>query len=256
MKKNYSFYSLLTAIPVALLVLVGFTSGQGGNYSGSPGDNNATCTACHSAGANHGGSVSLNGVPSTYVDGTAYPLTLSINGSSVSKFGFNITAEDQNGNKVGTWATGSGSQFRNGGSSVGLTHSNANTNSWSFSWTAPADVGPISFHYSTIQANGAGGNSGDQTLSGSTGQILTTRDAVQTTLFDIYPTIVNQELQIELGNASQAIAGIYNLSGQLVKNITIEGTQERIDVSDVASGVYLIQVSTGGLQQTQRFIKK
>lgn len=256
MKKNYSFYSLLTAIPVALLVLVGFTSGQGGNYSGSPGDNNATCTACHSAGANHGGSVSLNGVPSTYVDGTAYPLTLSINGSSVSKFGFNITAEDQNGNKVGTWATGSGSQFRNGGSSVGLTHSNANTNSWSFSWTAPADVGPISFHYSTIQANGAGGNSGDQTISGSSAQFLNTSSVVQQSLFEMYPTVVNQELFVNLGDQHQATATIYNMAGQVVSSLELMDTQNRLELADMTSGVYLLQVSSGNQTETQRFIKK
>ncbi|MDP5101636.1 MAG: hypothetical protein NWQ09_09935, partial [Nonlabens sp.] len=63
MKNNYSFYSLLTAIPVGLLILLSFSSGQPGQFSGSPGDGNSTCTSCHAPGSTYGGTPTLLGVP-------------------------------------------------------------------------------------------------------------------------------------------------------------------------------------------------
>lgn len=257
MKKNYSYYSLLMALPVALILLVGFTGGQGGNFSGSPGDNGSTCTACHAPGANHGGTVTLTGVPSDYTAGTTYSLTLSISGSSVSKFGFNITAEDQNDTKVGTWTAGTGSQLRNGGAGNGLTHnaSGSSSSSWTFSWTAPAtDQGPVTFHYATIQANSASGNSGDQMISGSSQQVLSNGDISNTT-FKLFPTVVQDELNVNLTTQNAGVATIYDMNGAMVSSMEL--TQEnKLNLNDLTAGIYLLNVSVDGKTQTERFIKR
>lgn len=257
MKKNYSYYSLLMALPVALILLVGFTSGQGGNFSGSPGDNGSTCTNCHSPGANHGGTVTLTGVPSDYTAGTTYSLTLSISGSSVSKFGFNITAEDQNNAKVGTWTAGTGTQFRNGGAGNGLTHNSSGTSnsSWTFSWTAPAtNEGPVTFYYATIQANSASGNSGDQMVSGSSQQVLSNND-ISNKSFEFYPTVTSEVLNVNLISQDHGTALIYNMDGSMVQQITL--TQEnKIDVNALSAGIYILNINVDGISQTERFIKK
>lgn len=257
MKKNYSYYSLLMALPVALILLVGFTGGQPGSFSGSPGDNGLTCTECHAPGANHGGTVTLSGVPSDYTAGTTYSLTLNITGSSVSKFGFNITAEDQNDNKVGTWTVGTGSRLRNGGAGDGLTHTAAGTSSssWTFSWTAPStDQGPVTFYYATIQANNAGGNSGDQMISGNSQQVLS-NDDVSNTTFKLFPTVVQDELNITLTQQNAGVATIYDMNGAMVNSIQL--TQEnKVNLNDLTAGIYLLNVNVEGRTQTERFIKK
>lgn len=256
MKKNYSFYSLLTALPIALLVLVGFTSGQGGNFSGSPGDSNSNCTSCHAPGANHGGTPVLTGVPTSYTAGTTYNLTLAINGSSVNKFGFNITAEDQNGVKVGNWTAGTGSQLRNGGTTDGLTHSATNSSTWTFSWRAPnMSVGPVTFYYATIQANNASGNSGDQMVSGNSMQVLSNGLDLSITSFNMYPTEADDVLNIDLNQLDQGQLEIYNMNGSLVKQVNLN-QENQLNVSNLKSGIYLANVTVNGAVTTERFIKK
>lgn len=258
MKKNYTFYSLLTAIPVAVFLIVGFTGGQGGNFSGSPGDSGSTCTSCHASGSNHGGSPILTGVPGDYQAGTTYNLTLSINGSSVNKFGFNITAEDQNNTKVGSWTAGTGSQLRSGGAVNGLTHTGAgsSSSSWSFSWTAPAtNLGPVTFYYSTIQANNAGGNGGDQTIAASSSAVLSSGIELTTSSFILYPTQANDILNINLNQFSQGELSIYNMNGAVVQRATLQ-EENQINVTDLSAGIYLANVSVNGAVSTERFIKK
>ncbi len=258
MKKNYSFYSLLTAIPVALFLIVGFTGGQGGSFSGSPGDSNGSCTSCHSPGANHGGTPVLTGVPMDYTAGTSYNLTLSINGSSVSKFGFNITAEDQNNAKVGNWVAGTGSQSRNGGSGNGLTHTSAGTSSssWNFTWVAPnSNVGPVTFYYATNQANGAGGNSGDQIITGSSMSVLSNGTDLTISSFNMFPTEADDVININLNQFDNGQVEIYNMNGSLVKNVSLQQENE-LYVADLSAGIYIVNVSVNGTVTTERFIKK
>jgi hypothetical protein len=259
MKKNYSFYSILTAIPIGLLCLVSFTGGQGGNFSGSPGDGGTTCTQCHAPGANHGGTVALSNVPTAYEAGQTYNLNLDITGSSVSKFGFNITAETPGGNKVGTWTASADTRLRT--DMAGLTHNPANsTGSWAFSWTAPppSTTGvipePVTFYYATIQANNANGNGGDQMVSGQSNAVLTNNEE-QISSFKLFPTHATNNVTIELAHSEQAKLFVYNINGQPVIQHNL-ARQNQINVSSLAAGVYISQVVVDNKISTQKFIKK
>jgi hypothetical protein len=255
MKKNYSFYSILTAIPLGLLCLVSFSSGQGGNFSGSPGDAGNTCTNCHAPGANHNGTPSLTSVPAAYTAGQTYNMNLMINGSNVPKFGFNITAEVAGGTKVGTWSAGAGTQLRNGG--TGLTHTTAgnSSNNWTIRWTAPAsDLGPVTFYYATLQANNNGAHSGDQMINGQSSSVLTNADELISS-FKLFPTHVVNDMNIELANSEEAALTIYNMNGQPVLKRNIE-RQNQIDLTSLSTGIYISQVIVGDQISTQKFIKK
>jgi hypothetical protein len=257
MKKNLPFHSLLMAVPISLLVLVSFTGGQTGEFSGSPGDGGTTCTQCHATGANHGGIPALTNVPTFYNAGQVYDLNLAINGSSVSKFGFNITAETAGGIKQGTWTAISGSGTRIRADSHGLTHTTggSSSNNWTVRWTAPAsDDGPVTFYYATLQANNAGGNRGDQMVSGQSTAVLTNVD-LDLSAFKLFPTQVFNEINIELAAASDAQLMIYNMNGQLVKDVKVSNSQQ-LNVSDLTSGTYITQVAVNGQVSTQKFIKK
>jgi hypothetical protein len=255
MKKNYSFYSILTAIPIGLLCLVSFSGGQPGSFSGSPGDAGNTCTSCHAPGANHNGTPTLTSVPSAYTAGQTYNMNIGINGSNVSKFGFNITAEVDGGTKVGSWTAGAGTQLRNGG--TGLTHiSSVNfIDNWDLTWTAPAsDLGPVTFYYATIQANGNGATTGDQMISGQSSAVLTNADELISS-FKLFPTHVVNNVNIELANSEEAALTIYNMNGQPVLQRNIE-RQNQIDVTSLSTGIYISQVLVGDKVSTQKFIKK
>ncbi|MEN8815393.1 MAG: choice-of-anchor V domain-containing protein [Nonlabens sp.] len=255
MKKNYSFYSTLTAIPIALFVLVAFTGGQPGQFSGSPGDGGSTCTQCHSPGANHGGTPVLTNVPTAYAAGQTYNLNLAINGSSVSKFGFNITAETAGGTKVGSWTAGNGTRLRSDNN--GLTHNStgSSSNNWDLAWTAPSsDLGEVTFYYATIQANNANGNGGDQMVSGQSNGVLTNNDE-QISSFKLFPTHVINDVTIELAHSEQAQLVIYNMNGQPVMQRNLE-RQSQINVASLSSGIYISQVIVDDMISTQKFVKK
>jgi len=257
MKRKLPFYSLFTSIPIGLLILVSFTGGQPGGFSGSPGDGGSTCTACHTPGANHGGSPVLTNVPTSYMAGQVYDLNLAINGSAVSKFGFNITAESAGGTKQGTWTSNSsnGTQARSGGD--GLTHNSSGTsrNNWTLRWTAPASgEGPVTFYYATIQANGAGGNSGDQMINGQSIAVLSNNE-YNLSSFKLYPTHASNNITVELASTGIADVTIYNLTGQIVNKQSISDVAH-LDISGLTSGTYITQVSVNGQVSTQKFIKK
>lgn len=257
MKKNTPFYSLLMAIPIALFTLVAFTGGQPGQFSGSPGDGGSNCTSCHAPGSNYGGTPTLTSVPTFYNAGQNYDLNLSINGSSVSKFGFNITAETAAGVKVGSWTANAANGTQSRSDNNGLTHTSngSASNAWSLRWTAPpTNEGPVIFYYATIQANGANGNRNDHTVTGQSTQVLTNTENNLDT-FNLYPTIAQEELTVQLKQLEAAYLTIYNIHGQLVRSQEVQNLQ-KIDLRKLASGTYITQILVNGSVTTKRFIKK
>ena len=252
MKKNYSFYSVLIAIPCIAFALIAFSSGQGGAFSGSPGDSNNTCSNCHNGGA-QGGTVTLTNVPTTYQANAMYNLQLDIAGGSSVRRGFNITAEDANGVKVGSWTAGAGQQLRN--DSNGLTHTtagNSNT-SWTLQWQAPAtDVGGITFYYATVQGDGSG-SSGDQVVAGNSAVSLGVDNFTQTQ-FAVYPNPFVDRITVDLTTGGEATYEIYDVLGKrVVAGKMISG--EEIGLSDLRSGMYILRLQTPDGEITRQLVK-
>lgn len=72
----------------------------------------------------------------------------------------------------------------------------------------------------------------------------------------IYPIPVQNKLNIRTTHNSAILVKIYNSTGQLVLNKTLASTYEHIDVNNLASGYYIIQVQTDTDTKTFRVIKK
>lgn len=72
----------------------------------------------------------------------------------------------------------------------------------------------------------------------------------------IYPIPVQNKLNIRTTHNSAILVKIYNSTGQLVLNKTLASTYEYIDVNNLASGYYIIQVQTDTDTKTFRVIKK
>jgi hypothetical protein len=71
------------------------------------------------------------------------------------------------------------------------------------------------------------------------------------THIDIYPNPANDKINIELKNETKGNVVITNQLGQVVKEMNIDGKELTIDVEDLTSGIYFINVSN----QRMKFLK-
>ncbi|MBU2928579.1 S8 family serine peptidase [Winogradskyella psychrotolerans] len=75
--------------------------------------------------------------------------------------------------------------------------------------------------------------------------------------FKFYPNPVTSNLNIEMpSSVNQIDVSMYNQLGQVILNQSINETSTSIDVSNLASGIYLIQFSTSGISKTFKIIKQ
>src|SRR5437773_2672801 len=91
---------ILFATAVAYAKITGPDAG----YTNAPGDL-GNCTACHDTfhDPNVGpGSVRMNNVPAVYTPGQQYTLSVTVQQNNRQRFGFQLTAIDQNGSRAGT----------------------------------------------------------------------------------------------------------------------------------------------------------
>ncbi len=259
MKKNYIFYLTLLAIPVVSFLFLGYSSGQTQQYSGSPGDNNQSCTVCHTPGTSHNAAVTINSdIPTAgYVPGQTYSVTVSVT-SDASRQGFQITAENDSNDKVGTFAAGTGSQTGNSNHLVTHTTAGNTMNSWTFTWTAPnTDEGVVNFYAAANATNSDGNTTGDQVVLTSVSYNSTVGIADYNTLhFDLYPNPVNNfiytDYEIQNSNCNYRILDI---QGKLIQQNKYENNQ-KIDVSSLTKGVYFINIIDGNNKGVVRFMKK
>ena len=73
--------------------------------------------------------------------------------------------------------------------------------------------------------------------------------------FVLYPNPVQDQLTMSAASTIENVT-IYNTIGQVVLQLFIGKTNTKIDVSTLASGIYLMQVTSNMESQTVKFIKK
>lgn len=175
MKKFLQFLPLLV-IPVAF-ILMSYSSGAPDGRTGSPGDGGLSCTQCHSSFSpiNVNNWITTDIPAEGYTPGEIYNITATGIHSGVVKFGFEITAEDAAGNKIGTLSILNPTETQHTASFNAITHTSAgitptgDTKSWTVEWTAPDDpAGDITFYAAFNAANGNGTSTGDQIYLSST----------------------------------------------------------------------------------------
>ncbi len=165
-------------------------AGPSASHTNAPGEDN--CTACHSDfTVNSGtGSVSISALPANYKPNQQVSITVTSTQADATIYGFQMTAIDSLGRKVGTYTLPTQSPARIqlmdgivGGNQRqyvehtvdGIIPSQFGSNSWTFMWTAPnRRVGKVSFYVAGNSSNSDGQTSGDYiytttkaTLSGS-----------------------------------------------------------------------------------------
>ena len=138
--------------------------------TGAPGvpDQGQNCLSCH--GSSSSGTLVIQNLPIQYKIGQKYTISVKLSQVGRQRWGFVLTALDQNRNRAGilesidgnTQVFRSGERQYIGHTSGGTAVGKANSNTWIFSWTAPqVNVGKISFYASGNAANNNSWTSGD-----------------------------------------------------------------------------------------------
>ncbi|MDX2001554.1 MAG: choice-of-anchor V domain-containing protein [Chitinophagales bacterium] len=247
-------------------------------HTGAPGEPTCNTSGCHTGSAlsTNDPTISLSGVsPSLtngYTPGTLY--NLSVNAGSGGRYGFQLTALDENGNKVGTFALGAGSNADHEAISTAsgreyIGHKDATTqNSWIFKWTAPATATDVYFYLTVNTANNNSAVSGDQ-IRQKVYRLTTSSFAAFTYTptgvpeasdagIEVFPNPVTDAINLSLNaNGEQVVADVYSLNGQLVKTLVNEPMNGQTTKSfpvkgELQSGLYLIKLSVG----EQTYFKK
>lgn len=166
------------------------SSGPSSSHTNAPGE--ANCTSCHTEfPLNSGeGEILIEGLPTNYLPDQEIPITVTVNDPDAVIYGFQMTAIDSLGKKVGTYTLPNQNpqqlQLLDGlvggnmreyieHTSAGTVPTQFGTKSWTFTWTAPETrVGKVSFYAAGNAADSSGNTNGDYiyttvngTLSGS-----------------------------------------------------------------------------------------
>lgn len=136
-------------------------------YTGAPTE--SSCAQCHSSALGNGG-IELINVPATYLPGTSYTITVSLQDPGQLRWGFELTAIDSDNHGAGTFTVtdieatqlsdNDGTQPDYLKQTLVGTYLNYADGpvTWSFRWTAPGtSVGAITFY--------AAGNASDASFS-------------------------------------------------------------------------------------------
>ena len=201
------------------------------------------CTVCHAGTVNSGGgTVAIGGIPSpaTYSPNQEITLTFTVTQAQAARFGFEMTALTDQGQKAGDFipldsrtqlASGTGSfngrqyiqHTFDGGSPTG-----PNTDTWTFKWRAPANsVGKVTFYVAGNAANNNGANTGDS--------IYTTSASIDAApVLGAISTVSGANYTSPLTNTMIAVIYGANLRANIIENkdlplpTVLDGTEVKV----------------------------
>jgi hypothetical protein len=231
-KRKIQAAIILLAIPVITYASV---FGPDFGYTGAPGDN-GNCTACHTGTPNSGGgSVNVTGIPNAYQPGQQYNVTVTVQQTARTRFGFQLTAIDSNGNRAGTLESLGGDTSLNPVSGQGgrqyIQHTQQGTSqnvnngrSWQVRWTAPATgIGQVRFFVAGNAANNNGNETGDSIYTNS---FLSDPNAA---------TPVSVSLVSQLDGQTLSIGSVYRINWSVTGVSNIELIEVRFSTDDGAT---------------------
>lgn len=273
-----------SSIKVVILLIVALTgmsflfvskTGMAG-YTGSPGEGN--CGSCHSGGSSSASSISISAIPSftnnEYVPGTTYTITITVNASGFSQFGFGCEILNASNANAGLMQNqGAGVKFLNSGARKNAVQSTAKSGSGSanfqFEWVAPAS-GAATFYVSGNAVNGNNNSAGDFpvtpiTLALQAGAPVDPVGLAEGSILSgealLYPNPANSlaGLSFMLKQEAAIEAEILSLDGKSLKRINLGQLQaglhnQSLDVQDFAPGLYFVKLSAENKKLSQKLL--
>lgn len=102
---------------------------------------------------------------------------------------------------------------------------------------------------------GFGGATGNLEITAQGDGILSAESPAELNGFTMFPNPASDVLNIANTTSIQSVS-IFNLLGQKVLDQTIQGTSEEINVANLKTGAYIMQVTSEGQTGTYKFIKQ
>ena len=264
MKKTYLFLALISLVFSLTSTKIDPSNPPTGS-TGAPSENTCGKTNCH-AGGTFTGTVSIAGVPDTILANTTYSVTLT-QASGATRAGFQLTCLDKANAKCGTLAAATGvnvttaSNRQYARQSAAKTLSNGSV-SWTFSWKSPATLpaDSIKFYFASLAADGDGKKTNDNPLLGIKKVITTATSATgeisENTFAKIYPTVVSENLNVEINGANSAELTIFDQNGRALTRQTVGNGRQVLSVSTLSKGVFIAKLATAdGRSMTARLVK-
>jgi len=260
---------LCCILSLSLVALMPYSGGSPGGKTGSISDSK-TCTQCHSGTASSISNWISSSIPEEgYTPGETYSITVEGTHSGVSKFGFEITAEDKSGNKKGVFIITDAAQTKLANNSKSVTHKSTgntpagNSKSWSFNWTAPeASSGEITLFAAFNAANGDGETSGDviyTSILALTENLGTgvSDQALNDNIFKAYQSFDPNIMVVEFPDTSQKLEKIkvFDTSGRLLLERTLDNFSTGpiiLNIPELKTNIYFIQIQTNQTTHTHK----
>ena len=228
----------IQAVILVLLITVfayASVTGPEARHTGAPGDI-GTCYDCHDkvlSGINAGsGSVQINGLPAVYQPGQEYTFTVTVQQGGKQRFGFQLTAIDSDGDRVGTLAPDNSDSQLNSQTGTGgrqyVNHTQAGTlpntqsgHTWRVRWTAPSnDAGTVRFFAAGNAADGNGTQEG--------------QDFIYTTsaISESPTTVVSVTLETQPGGQTLVGGSTYLIDWTVVNPSNVDSYELRYSTDD------------------------
>ena len=260
MKHLYKLSLILVAIATYAFLTYGIerSTGSPGGKTGSPGDNGATCTDCHSGEATQQDGLISSDIPENgFVPGETYTITAEISDDEAELIGFELTAEDNLENKVGDFTITNNTETQFTNSEQAVTHTSdgiepsGNSNDWSFDWTAPEEPeSAVTFYAAFNAADGNGGTSGDDIYTSEmTVQINNVGITEKESITKMYPNPAKEYLKVEFKQATSREVEILNTQGAVVKSLTSTEEKITIPLQGLKTGVYFLKEGNTSLKR-------
>ncbi|UCE24092.1 MAG: T9SS type A sorting domain-containing protein [Candidatus Zixiibacteriota bacterium] len=267
---------LVLAAMAGMLIVAGLVGAYSNGTSfeavtGAPGE--STCADCHNNLNTGSGSATIT-APAGYQPGDTMDITVSVQHSGQSIWGFELTVLDATASPVGEILVTDAVRTQHATAVSGREYikhtldgsdaSKANNTDWSFQWVAPpTDVGLVTFYMAAVAGDEAAGPNGDYTYTDTHSMLATAVVDVtgsslpgKLALSQNYPNPFNPATTVEfdLPVRSRVALTVFNVLGQQVKVLhegilpagsyrtRWDGTDAR--GSQVVSGVYFYRLQT------------
>ncbi|MEO6302634.1 MAG: choice-of-anchor V domain-containing protein [Bacteroidia bacterium] len=238
--------------------------------TGSPGDG-GSCTGCHGGSATLVNLITSDIPASGYIPGTTYNIIATISHTSFNKFGFEISPQNATGQLRGTLIATDIAKTQLIGGGKWITHTGsgtagtANSATWNFQWKAPsAGSGSLTIYGGFVKANSNNNSSGDAVFVSK----LPVQEDLSVGLkenkqivseFSMYPSPCVDELNISFSNKEfQKVNVIVRLlDGKVVmdNDFTDNKSDLKLNVSELAKGIYMVSITADGKIQSKKLIK-
>ena len=242
------------------------------NRGGTPGGRTGSSTdgsTCATNGGCHGNASSkstaqdfiTSDIPATgYEIGETYTITVSPNMDGVSVWGFEMMAEGADGDGTGIFTSNSEVNAINNGlraSHKFASSSNADGQTWTVEWTAPATTaGEVSFFAASLAANGNGNTNGDNVFFDTlvvASNALTSSKEVNIDQAIVYPNPAVDVLNISGVDITDGTIEIVDIQGKILLRQPFASS---IGLNNIESGNYFLKIYSDSKTITKKFVVK